>query len=183
MNIEQLLLIIFGIWIIWYVSELIYLHSFNIRLFQFGSKIFTKKIRIEFSNWNNLDGIYSEKESKYVFIPELKTGYFVTNFYFFRFHSILYQSRGLPLTIFGKFELIDSCLKIEYRISYRITFFIGIIFLGVLTFTIASGNILSIGIGGFNILVFSGFLYLVYLYQQGRMLIISDEIVKLLKIK
>jgi hypothetical protein len=183
MNIEKVLLIILGIWMIWYVSELIYLHSFNIRLFQFGSKIFTKKIRIEFSNWNNLDGIYSEKESKYVFIPELRTGYFVTNFYFYRSHSIIYESRGLPLTIFGKFELIDSYLKIEYRISYRITFFIGIIFLGILTFTIASGNILSIGIGGLFVIVLSAFLYLAYLFQLGRMLIISDEIIKLLKIK
>ncbi|MCL3781415.1 hypothetical protein EMN47_13575 [Prolixibacteraceae bacterium JC049] len=140
---------------------------------------------MKFSNWKYFDGIYKEKEGKYVFIPDLKTGYFITRFRFYKQHSIIASSSGIPLTIFGDFEENDGVLKINYKISYRLIFLILAWFSTLVIFLVLSvikGNLLVLAVALVGIAITLLALYFVYIFQNGKMLLISDEISKLLEI-
>jgi hypothetical protein len=183
MNFELIIGIVFSIYIITTIFELVKLHRFDLKYFNYGFKIFKKVIDHKFSNWNNLDGIYEEKEGKYVFLPEMKIGYFITKFRFFKSYSLIAHSSGLPLTIFGKFEEIENKLIMTYFISYRLVILISMWLIIWTVLPIMTGKLLgfAIGIGGilFTLLI----LYVVNMFQQGKMLIMSDEVSKILKIK
>ncbi len=173
-------------WLVATIIELINLNRFNLKFFSFGRTIYRHELKVEFSNWKYFDGIYEEKEGKYVFIPDLKTGYFVTRFRFYRQHSILSQSSGMPLTIFGDFEESNGILKINYKISYRLLFLI----LAWLTpwvvvpiISAIKGNFIGLAVGLEGIAFTILFLYFIYIFQNGKMLLISDEISRLLKIR
>ena len=68
------------LWAILTIIELTNLNNFNLKFYDFGITIFRKEINVHFSNWNYQDGIYEEQEGKFVFIPEMRKGYFVTRF-------------------------------------------------------------------------------------------------------
>lgn len=183
MKIEIILLTILGLYIIWTIVELIEIHRFNLKFFNYGLKIFSRKLNFRFSNWRNFDGIYSEKEAKYAFIPELKTGYFVTKFSFYRHYSLFASSKGMPLTIFGKFTESENEIMIEYKISYRLVLLFSILIIALTIIPFLSGQLIAFAIVLIGILVLSGLIYISYLFLQGKMLIISDEIEEKLKIK
>lgn len=173
-------------WFIVTIIELVNLNRFNLKFFSYGKTIYKHEIKVKFTNWNYFDGIYEENEAKYVFIPNIKIGYFVTRFRFYRQHSILSSGIGMPLTIFGRFEENNGVLKINYKISYRLIFLI----LAWLTpwgavsiLSAIKGNFLGlvVGVGGIGITILA--LYFIYIFQNGKILIISDEISRLLKIR
>ncbi len=92
------LLVITLLIIAWFtltIFELIKLHRFNLRFFDYGFTILKKEINLRFINWKNFDGIYEEKEGKYVFIPDMKTGYFVTIFRFYRRYGLIRSGKYL----------------------------------------------------------------------------------------
>ena len=183
MNFEIILVSLLVIYVVATIIELTGLHRFNLRYFGNGFKIYKREISYHFSNWTNLDGIYSEKEGNYVFLPELKMGYFVSRYRFFRSYSLIAYSRGFPLTIFGRFNESDNKLEITYFISYRLVILISIWLLIWTGLPILTGKLLSIGIGVAGILFTTFMLYIVYTFQQGKMLVMSDEIEKILKVK
>jgi hypothetical protein len=183
MNFGIILVSILIIYVVATIIELVGLYRFNLRFFDNGFKIYKREISHQFSNWSNLDGIYSEKEGNYVFLPEYKIGYFVSRLRFYRNYSIFAYSRGLPLIIFGRFTDSDNKLEITYFISYRLVFLITIWLLIWTVLPISTGKLLTIVLGvagvSFTLLI----LYFIYIFQQGKMLIMSDEIEKILKIK
>jgi len=178
-----LVLSIIGLYLLLTGIELFTLHSFNIRFFAFGLTIFKRNFKYRFSNWNYFNGIYSEKEARYVFIPGLRTGYFITKFDFYRNYSLIASSRGLPLTIFGRFKEVNNELFIEYRISYRLVLLF-LILIGFLVIKpILTLNLIDLGIGIAILFFITVIALLIFLFQKGKMLTISDEIQKLLKIR
>lgn len=180
----ELIIIVFSIFYITIsIIELIGLHKFNLNFYKRGFNIFNKEITIKSSNWKNLDGVYSEKAAKYVFIPDLKEGFFVTKFYFTKRYSVFASSQGFPLTIFGRFYIDDGKLFINYLISYRIIILIGLWFLFWVITSITSENLNGIGIGIAGILFSLFLLYIIKIFQMGKMLTMSDEIIKILNIK
>lgn len=87
--------------------------------------------------------------------------------------------RGVPLTIFEKFtESLENRLEITYF------YFISVSFLNFCLadhlggISVLTGSLLSIGMGVAGILFTLLMLYLIYIFQQGKMLMISDEIDK-----
>lgn len=170
-------------WIIWTIVELKNLHRFKLPYFNRGFKIMSRKVSLQQSVWNYHDGIYAEKEARYVFIPQYRVGYFVSHFSFYRHHNVFFSTKGVPLTLFGEFKEQERKLRIEYRISYRVAALIALWMTIWLVFPLLTGKILGVGIaiGGllFNVL----FLGIIYFYQRGKMLIISDEIEALLHTK
>jgi len=183
MNLGQILGILLLIYVVLTIIELIGLHRFKLQFYNKGFKIFRKEIAIKFSNWNYLDGIYSEKEGNYVFIPEMKVGYFVTRMRYYRRYSLFAFSRGIPLTIFGQFIERENKLEIIYFISYRLVVLIFLWLVTWIVLPIMTWNLIGIGVGIGGILFTLFFIYLANMFQQGKMLIISDEISKILKIR
>lgn len=171
------------LWIILTIVELIQLHRFNLKFFKLGFNLYKREIDFDRCMWSNFDGIYNEKEGKYVFIPEQKAGYFVTNFELYRHYNLFFNGPVLPLTIFGCFYEEESRIKIQYKISYRHLALIVIWMVPWVILPFFIGNLLAFGIGSGGVLFSLFFLFLIYFYQKGKMLIISDEIEKLLRIK
>lgn len=171
------------LYLIWTIIELKNLHKFNIGYFDRGFRIFRKEIKHRFSNWKYLDGIYEEPEGKYAFLPDLKIGFFVTKFEFYRRRNLFYQSRGFPLTIFGKIEEIDNKIELSYFISHRLFGLISLIYLGWISLPIIMRNWEVILFSLVGILITSLILYIVYRFKKWKMLLISDEIIKILKVK
>lgn len=183
MNFETILILLLVIYLGITIIELTGLHRFNLRYFNYGFKIYKREILGHFSNWKNLDGIYSKEEGNYVFLPELQMGYFVSRFIFFRNPNMFVFYRGVPLTIFGKFTESENRLEITYFISYRLVFLISVWLIIWAVFPVLTGSLLSIGMGVAGILFTLLMLYLIYIFQQGKMLMISDEIEQILKVK
>lgn len=182
MNFEAILVSFLIMYLVVTIIELTGLYRFNLRYFDNGFKIYKREISLHFSNWTGLDGIYSEKEGNYVFLPQLRVGYFISRFIFYRNSLFVFYS-GVPLTIFGRFEEIENKLEITYSISYRLVFLISIWLITWTVFPILTGSFLSIGIGIGGIVFTLLILYIVYTFQQGKMLVMSDEIEKILKVK
>ena len=134
-------------------------------------------------NWRNFDGIYQEKEGKYVFIPDIKTGYFVTRFYFVRRYGIVWSTSIFPLTIFGTFKQVNDRLIIEYKISYRLIFMICFVFLAWLYIPIYTKNLSAILVSVAGILLTSLIAYISYRFKRLKMELVADEIEHLLKLK
>lgn len=182
-DINWILGISFSIYILLSIIELIGLYRYNLRFYNNGFKIFEKNLKFKFSNWKGLDGDYSEKEGKYIFIPEFKVGYLITKFNYFRVYSPIAFSSGLPLTIFGKFTEKNNEINVSFYISYRIAFLIALWFLAIILISLFAWNLMALGIGIFGI-VFSLFLlYIAKLFYQGKMLTMTDELSKILKIR
>lgn len=170
------------LYIIWTVYELVLLHRFNLKNFESGVKIYKRKIDFRFIKWEQLDGIYKCKEAKYVFVPELREGYFVTRYRTHRYYNPFVYSRGMPLTVFGKFNEESDQLVIEYKISYRVVTLISLWLIFCIFVPVFNGDFTNIGIGLLVSVVSFFFIYLWYLFLEGKLLIISDEIAELLKI-
>jgi len=183
MDINLILSISIAIYIILSIIELIGLHRFNLRFYNYGFKIFEKNIKHKFSNWKDLDEIYTEKEGEYVFIPDMKFGYFVTNFDFYRIYSPIAYSRGIPLTIFGKINDENNEVKLSFYISYRVVFIIVSWFLAIIMISIFSWTLMGLAIGVFGVKFTLGMLFVAKLFYQGKMLMMTDEVSNILKIR
>jgi len=183
MNIYLILGIAISIYILLSIIELIGLHRFNLRFYNYGFKIFEKNIKYKFSNWNNLDEIYTKKEGKYVFIPEEKVGYFVTNFNFYRVYSPIVITSGIPLTIFGKIKDENNEVKLAFYISYRVVSILGLWFLTIILISIFSCTLMALAIGIFGIIFTLGLLFVVKIFYEGKMLMMIDEISNVLRIR
>ena len=183
MNINLILVVASAIYILLSIIELIGLHRFNLRFYNYGFKIFEKNIKHRAINWNDLDEIYREEEGEYVFIPDMKVGYFVTNFNFYRIYSPIASSRGIPLTIFGKITDETNEVKLSFYISFRVVFIIGSWFLILILISILSWNLMALMIGIFGIIFSLGVLYVAKLFYQGKMLVMMDELSNILKNK
>ncbi len=179
-----IILTILILYIITYVIETINLHKFNIKIFNYGLTIFQKELKIKFSNWKNLYEIEERKEGKYVFIENYKTGYFVTKFRFFRQYSLFARSSSLfPLNIFGNFSENENTIKIEFKISYRIVVFVVLWLLPWIILPFLSMDLLSFGVGIGGIVFTALILYFARIFLEGRMLMMTDEITEILKVK
>ena len=183
MNINLILGIAISFYIVLSIVELIGLHRFNLRFYNYGFKIFEKNIKYKFSNWNNLDDIYTKKEGKYVFIPEVKVGYFVTNFSFYRVYSPIAYSSGIPLTIFGKIKDENNEVKVSFYISYRVVSILVFWFLTIILISIFSWTLMALAIGIFGILFTLGLLFVVKIFYEGKILMMTEEISTILKIR
>lgn len=181
MNINIILFLAISIYILLSIIELIGLHRFNLRFYDYGFKIFEKSIKHKFSNWKNLDEVYTEKEGKYLLISEMKVGYFVTNFNFFQSYSPIASFRGIPLTIFGKINENKNELKLSFYISYRVVFIIISWFLAIILISVSTWSLIGLGIGIFGILLSLGMLFGVKLFYQGKILMMTDETSNILK--
>jgi len=171
------------LYLIWTVIELKNLHKFNIGYFDRGFRIFSKEIKHRFLNWKYLDGIYEESVAKYAFLPDFKTGFFVTKFEFFRHRNFIYQSRGFPLTIFGKIEEKENKIELSYFISHRLFGLISLIYLGWISLPIITGKWEVILFSLVGILITTLILYIVYRFKKWKMILILEEIIKILKVK
>lgn len=186
MYIGTILLFIVIIYIILTIVELVSLYRFNLHYYDRGFKIYKREIACAFSNWRDLDGVYYGKEGSYVFLPEMKMGYFITNYSFYRRNG-LWSYQTIPLTIFGRFEEGEKQLEITYFISYRLVFFLAIWFIMCTLLPLLAG--IFKGDWVFLLFALCGpsvtflILYFVHTFQQGRMLIMSDEIARILKIR
>ena len=60
MNLEIIFIIIAVSYILLWIIELIGLHRFNLRFYNYGFKVYEKTLKHKFSNWNNLDDIYNK---------------------------------------------------------------------------------------------------------------------------
>lgn len=186
MNAGIVLLSLLIIYIILTIVELAGLYRFNLHYFDRGFKIYKRNITYTFSNWSDLDGIYEEKEGSYVFLPEMKMGYFITHYNFYRSNG-LWSYHTIPLTIFGRFEEGEKQLEISYFISYRLVFLLAIWLVMWTLLPLLAGILkgewlfLLFGVCGTSVTFL--ILYIVHTFQQGRMLIMSDEIARILKIR
>jgi hypothetical protein len=186
MYIGTILLSLLIIYIILTIVELVGLYRFNLNYYDRGFKIYKREIACTFSNWRDLDGVYDGKEGSYVFLPEMGMGYFITKYSFYTRNG-LWSYYTIPMTIFGRFEEVDKQLEITYFISYRLVFLLSIwLILCTLLPIIAglfTGNWIAFVIalcgGSLSFLI----VYIVHTFQQGRRLIMSDEIASLLKIR
>jgi len=183
MNLNVILIIVATIYVLLWIIELVGLQLFNLRFFNYGFKIYEKTLKHKFSNWNNLDDIYSEKEGRYVFLSDVKVGYFVSKFYYFRNYSPIASFRGIPLTIFGKIREENNEIKLTFYISYRIVFLISSWFLAFILVPIFTWTLEALAIGIFGILFSTLMIFLIKPFYEGKMLMMFDEVSHILKIR
>jgi len=183
MNINLILVIAISIYTLLSIIELIGLHRFNLRFYKCGFRIFEKNIKHKFSNWKDLEAIYAEKEGEYVFIPDMKVGYFITNFNFYRVYSPIAYTRGIPLTIFGKINDENNEVKLLFYISFRVVYIIVTWFVAIILISILAWTLIALAIGVFGVIFSLGLLYVAKLFYQGKMLVMTDEISEILKIR
>lgn len=182
MEFSYILGILFLSYIIWTIIELICLHRFNLKSFNYGVKVFQKELNFKHINWDNLDEYYTEHLAEYVFLQEYKIGYFVSNLSFDQYYSPLASSKGMSLTIFGKIEVIEHKLKISFYISYRLIALLILFIVLCIVAIIATSSLFStlfiIGICGILFIPFK----IISVFQQGKMLTMVDEIKGILRI-
>lgn len=183
MNLNVILIIVATIYVLLWIIELVGLHRFNLRFFNNGFKVYQKIFKHKFSNWNNLDDIYSEKEGRYVFLSDVKVGYFVSKFYYFRIYSAIASSNGIPLTLFGKIKDENNELKLTFYISYRIVFLISSWFLAFILVPIFTWTLEALAIGILGILFSILMIFLIRPFYEGKMLMMADEVSNILKIR
>ena len=164
-----------------YIVELFNLHQFKLRFFDFGVKIYSKRGKIISAKWFNKDGIYEEKIGRYVFIPDLKQGYFVTRFEFYRRYGIWGHSMGNKCTIFGEFVERSNELVVVYKVSYRIVVLIFAWYALLLSVFIYNMDLKSFIGSAVFMIISSALLYLYYYFQKRRMSRLFDELIKVLK--
>ena len=184
MHIE--IIIILSLLIVWFsltIFELTNIHRFNLKFFDYGFTILKREIDQKFINWNGFDGIYEEKEGKYVFIPEMRIGYFVTKFEFYRRYGLIGIWNIFPLTIFGHIKEIEGKLIIEYKISYRLVFLFAVIILFWLYLPILTEAFKVLLVSFVGILLTCLIVYIIFSIKKTKMFFIADEIKKLLKVK
>lgn len=169
------------VYLLVYLIELVGLHAFKLNFFSAGITVQTRKVKVVNSKWANKDGIYKANQGRYVFIPNLKAGYFVTRFKFFRRFGLIGYSIGNPCTIFGNFQEISNEVVVKYRISYRTMSSIFIWYLLLIIFTFYNGELKFIGIGAVFIIITTIIFSIYYQFQKRRMSIICDEIIMFLK--
>ncbi len=183
MILEIIFIIIAVSYILLWIIELIGLHRFNLRFYNYGFKVYEKTLKHKFSNWNNLDDIYTEKEGKYVFLSDSKVGYFVSRLSYFRSYSLFAFSRGLPVTIFGKIRDENNEIKVTFYIPYRIVIVISLWFLAFILISIFTWTWLALAIGIFGVLFSILMILLIRPFYEGKMLVMTDEVLGILKIR
>jgi hypothetical protein len=154
-----------------------------LRFYNYGFKVYEKTLKHKFSNWNNLDDMYTEKEGKYVFLSDSKVGYFVSRLSYFRSYSLFAFSRGLPVTIFGKIRDENNEIKVTFYIPYRIVIVISLWFLAFILISIFTWTWLALAIGIFGVLFSILMILLVRPFYEGKMLVMTDEVLGILKIR
>lgn len=142
-----------------------------------------KEIKFKFSNWENFDGIYEESEGEYVFISDLRVGYFVTNFRFFRRYGLIWISTIFPLTIFGQFREFEGNLIIEYKITLRLALLIGTCILSWFYLPFKANNITTLIAALIGASLTFLVVYVIFIFKKMKMILIAGEIKKLLKLK
>ncbi len=185
MNIGVIILIVFlTCWLVVTVYELRNIHSFNLKFLDIGVTILRKEINPRFINWKGFDGIYEEKEGKFVFLPDLKIGYFVTIFRFYRRYGLIGGSYNIfPLTIFGSFAEIEGRLIIKYKVSYRLAFLVGFICILWFCIPILTMNFSSIIASIIGTALTCLITYLAYVFKKMKMKLLTDELKNLLNVK
>jgi hypothetical protein len=93
------------------------------------------------SLWHDRDGVYQFKNGKYVFIPDLKIGYFVSRLSFYKHDGVFSSYFTIPFTVFGKFKESKNSILIEYYLSVRIAFLVGSVVLTLLALPIVHKSI------------------------------------------
>jgi len=182
-DLNVILIIVATIYVLLWIIELVGLHRFNLRFFSKGFKVYEKIVKYKFSNWNNLDDIYSEKEGRYVFLSDEKVGYFVSKFYYHKIYSPIASFRGIPLTIFGKIKDENNEIKLTFYISYRIAILISAWFLAIILVSIFAWTLEALALGIFGILFSSLMIYLIKPFYKGKILMMVDEVSDILKIR
>jgi hypothetical protein len=180
------LIILFSFLIIWFsltFYELINIHRFNLKFFDYGFRVWKKELSPGILKWDNLDGIYKKNEGKYVFIPELKIGYFVTRFYFVRRYGIVRVTNIFPITIFGIFSAVDGKLNIEYKISYRLISIIVSIILLWFYLPIWTKSFSALWASLVGVLLTCLILFIWYRFKRIKMILLANEIENLLKFR
>lgn len=184
MELNFFLLVIILVYIIVSIVVLVNIYKFDLRFYKFGITIFTKSFQKQSYNWIDKDGVYFEKSSRYVFIPTMKLGYFVTRFVLFNSYSLFSYSIGLPLTVFGEFYECEGRINIIYKIYFGVLIFPVLLLIFLLVYMIMAifgGNLTFALIG----LFFSGItftvFYVLFQLQKSKFSIICDELQSLLK--
>jgi hypothetical protein len=173
--------IVLSVYVLYFLVEIIALHSFYLRCFDFGLTIYTKTSKAKYLKWLNKDGIYKGKEGKYVFISDERIGYFVTRFSFFRRFAFGGYSWGIPFTIFGVFQENSQEITVKYKISFRIVLIIVFWYVALFWYAFSTGQLKIIGIGILFIVITTMGLYIYYLVKRKKMLNILKEILLFLK--
>ncbi len=190
------LILIFGIVISIYflvsIIELIGLHRFNLKFYNHGFKILEKTIKYKCLDWKSLNEIYTEEVGEYVFIADMKVGYFVTNVNFystyrlFTFFRFIYY-RGTPITIFGKITDENSEIIISFYISYRLVFVVVLWLLAIIAtsvyITVLTWTFDGLIMGVIGLILSLGIWYIAKLYYRFKTARMIDEIVNILRIE
>lgn len=158
---------------------LVNVHKFNLSYYKLGIILFKRTIERTHCHWDNKDGIYSMNTANFVFIPEMRIGYFVTKFKIFKQNSIFSISRGLPLTMFGKFYENENQVEIIFKVSYGVLILPVLLMLFVLTIitmAIMEGKPEFVLFGILIILIIAMIIYVLYRFQKEKTLSIEEEL-------
>ena len=115
--------------------------------------------------------------------PDSKVGYFVSRLSYFRSYSLFAFSRGLPVTIFGKIRDENNEIKVTFYIPYRIVIVISLWFLAFILISIFTWTWLALAIGIFGVLFSILMILLIRPFYEGKMLVMTDEVLGILKIR
>lgn len=165
-----------------YIVEMLSLHRFNLMVLKYGFVFKRKQIPIKHINWTVGDGVHKEGVGKFVFIPSLKFGYFVTKFTLMRRYGIIGYSIGNVITVYGDFMEDSQVLFVKYKVSYRILAIILLWYIVLLLYTF-SGEVKYIAVGFVFFIVSTLLLFIWFYILDIKALNIQDGLIKLLKIK
>lgn len=182
-TVTLVIIIVVTTYIVFTIIELIGLYSFNLNFYNRGFKVYEKKLKYRFSNWNDLEDKYSEDEGIFVFLSEMKVGYFISRFFYLRSYNVFAVFSGISLTIFGKIKEDKGDLLITFFISYRVVILTLSIIIGIILITIFSMSLNSmlIGVGAIGVILI--FILIVRTFYKGKFYTMIDEIVNILKIR
>lgn len=166
-----------------YIIEMVSLHRFNLTVYKYGVVFKRKLIPIKHINWTVGDGIHKEGIGKFVFIPNLKCGYFVTKFTLMRRHGFIGYSIGNVITVYGDFKEDSNVLFVKYKVSYRILTLVLLWYVLLILYTFYPGEVKYIAIGSVFLVVSSLLLVIWFYILDSKALNIQEELIKLLKIK
>ncbi len=162
-----------------HVYILVKVHNFNLTYYKLGIIFFKRTIKKTHYRWSNKDGIYSMNTANFVFIPEMRLGYFVTKFKTFKQSSIFVTSKGLPLTIFGEFYENKNQIEIIFKVSYGVLILPVLLMLFVLTFitmAIMEGEFEFVLFGISIVIIIAIIIYVLYRFQKEKILSIEEEL-------
>ncbi|TKG90815.1 hypothetical protein EYV94_23410 [Puteibacter caeruleilacunae] len=176
---EVIFLVFILVCLVAHVYILVNIHRFNLRYFKSGIIIFKRTIKRTYCRWNNKDGVYSMRIANFVFIPEMRIGYFVTKFKMFKQSNLFFISRGLPLTIFGEFYENNNQVEIIFKVSYGVLIppvLLMLFVLTIITMAIREDKFEFVLFGISIILIIVLVIYVLYRFQKEKMLSIENEL-------